>query len=778
SKVGRVLLFIAVIFGVLLPVGTLGFEMFTGASAGVLFDPIPTWFHVAAVALVPAVNLWLCRIIMTGKSRYPRLAGWLGGAAVGIATFYSLLYLPFAPFACVAVIYFGLGLIPLAPYVALICAALLRRKAKKCLFDAPFGRFWPGFAAGLGLLVLSQVPAILTFNGLARAASDEPAVQRSGIATLRHFGDQETLLRFCYGWQRDHEFDVIQWLAAGNASISADQARQIYFRVTGRPFNSVPPPALYTRLGRWNAMEEEFSWDEAVGGEAVAGRVKGLSLQSSRMDAVAEPDSATVYCEWTLEFKNVSSLDREARAQISLPPGGVVSRLTLWVNGEEREAAFSGRSHVREAYQQVAVVQRHDPVLVTTCGPDRVLMQCFPVPRNGGTMKVRLGITTPLALDSTSRGRFTWPDFLERNFRIDPQLKHALWIESSQKMAPFGGDLVAGQKDQRFALHGAVKDEALGGVSIERSSDVADAWTPSLESDQVIQQHIIDTVPKPISKIVFVIDGSADMEKWKREIAGAIAHVPGNLQTTVIVAGDEPVTIDATPKSDPSIEERLQRFHFTGGRDNVPSLERGWDVAEAGENNALIWIHAAQPVLLSSADALRQRLERSLNPVRIYDLQLKPGPDRIAEKLDGLGNFAAAPRFSGSAGQDLESLFDTLAGRSHAFEMRRERIAGDHGAGKQVSRHIERLWARDEANRLAEARRQDEAAKLAATHQLVTAFSGAVVLENKQQYASNNLTPADPLTVPAVPEPGTWALLFVGGILLAPVLWRRRRSAG
>src|SRR6185369_17616494 len=152
-------------------------------------------------------------------------------------------------------------------------------------------------------------------------------------------------------------------------SISADQARQIYFRVTGRPFNSVPPPALYTRLGRWNAMEEEFSWDEAVGGEAVAGRVKGLSLQSSRMDAVAEPDSATVYCEWTLEFKNVSSLDREARAQISLPPGGVVSRLTLWVNGEEREAAFSGRSHVREAYQQVAVVQRHDPVLVTTCGP-------------------------------------------------------------------------------------------------------------------------------------------------------------------------------------------------------------------------------------------------------------------------------------------------------------------------------------------------------------------------------------------------------------------------
>lgn len=101
---------------------------------------------------------------------------------------------------------------------------------------------------------------------------------------------------------------------------------------------------------------------------------------------------------WTLEFRNDGVPDRETRAQILLPPGGVVSRLTLWANGEEREAAFAGRSKVRAAYQEVAVQQRRDPVLVTTAGPDRVLIQCFPVPRNGGTMKVRLGITAPLLL--------------------------------------------------------------------------------------------------------------------------------------------------------------------------------------------------------------------------------------------------------------------------------------------------------------------------------------------------------------------------------------------
>ena len=37
-----------------------------------------------------------------------------------------------------------------------------------------------------------------------------------------------------------------------------------------------------------------------------------------------------------------------------------MSRLTLWVNGEEREAAFAGRTQAREAYQQV-VARRRDP---------------------------------------------------------------------------------------------------------------------------------------------------------------------------------------------------------------------------------------------------------------------------------------------------------------------------------------------------------------------------------------------------------------------------------
>ena len=44
SFLGRVFLITAFVFGVVLPTGTILFELFTGASAAILFDPLPTWF--------------------------------------------------------------------------------------------------------------------------------------------------------------------------------------------------------------------------------------------------------------------------------------------------------------------------------------------------------------------------------------------------------------------------------------------------------------------------------------------------------------------------------------------------------------------------------------------------------------------------------------------------------------------------------------------------------------------------------------------------------------
>jgi len=93
-----------------------------------------------------------------------------------------------------------------------------------------------------------------------------------------------------------------------------------------------------------------------------------------------------------------------------------------------------------------------------------------------------------------------------------------------------------------------------------------------------------------------------------------------------------------------------------------------------------------------------------------------------------------------------------------------------------VGRHIERLWARDEARHLAGSRHRDDAIRLAARQQLVTPVTGAVVLETKQQYAANGLEPASLESVPMIPEPQSITLWILGGVCLAWRCWSTKRS--
>ncbi len=134
-----------------------------------------------------------------------------------------------------------------------------------------------------------------------------------------------------------------------------------------------------------------------------------------------------------MEFLNQSHRQREARAEIALPPGSVVSRLTLWINGVPQEAAFGTRNQTRAAYQKV-VQRRRDPVLVTTAGRDRILLQCFPVPPNGGIMKLRVGITSPIPLDTPKSGTLLLPYITERNFGFVSEFAHTFWAESRHGM--------------------------------------------------------------------------------------------------------------------------------------------------------------------------------------------------------------------------------------------------------------------------------------------------------------------------------------------------------
>ncbi len=766
-------------FGVLLPAITLAVEVATHMCAGVFFDPIPTWWHVMLVAAVIIANLsaWLA---LRHGTRYWHATMFLNGVAVTVSLYFGLLFLQIFPLALIAIIIFGLGLVPLAPLFCFATALVLRTTLRRLAPDySP--RFWWGVGAGALAISLIAIPAPLTRQLAKIAQSEDPETSARAVRWLRAVASRETLLRDCYGgtaWSRD---PMLGFSFVGTP-VTPERARNLYFRVTGKPFNSVPAPQRNFARGGWDELND-WTWDREQGGDAVGAVVKGVTMSQSRLDGLIDGDAGWAYTEWILEFKNTSSRAREARAQIALPPGGVVSRLTLWVNGEEREAAFAGKEHVRQAYREVAIVQRRDPVLVTSSGPDRVLMQCFPVPADGGTIKVRLGITAPLTIENTTVASYSPPYFLERNFGAPKSSDHLLWIESNQPLMGGNANLaVDTPRNSRYGAHGGIADAQLSSsrLRVKRNPDATRFWVAdhaANDGSAIVQTLVQKTAPAP-KHIVLAVDTSESMQGHFDQIAAALAEFPASSLLSLVLARDGVVDALQRTSDSTAAADILRNLRPGGGHDNVAALSRAWDLA--GTDGVVVWIHGAQPVLLGNLEALQQRVfwKAAANPVGqpvVYDLQAGPGPNRVVEKLDSAWVAFATVPYSSKVADDLRSLFARWS-TGRTFEWTRERVPGPDGlsAAEKSSKHLARLWAFDEAKRFIVARQVGNAIKLGGAYQLVTPVTGAVVLESKQQFEQAGLTPVDSQSVPTVPEPGTLLLAAMGVALLYMV--RRRQK--
>lgn len=759
--------------GIVLAVIALLVEIIAEICVESIFNPVPTIPHVLLVGFVPFANIVCLRAILSGKTGHSTKLVFANGIALGVSGFYTLFFLPLVPVGIIGIIFYGLGLLLLSPLLALVSSVICWRHLKR-LFPGGYGTIW-GLVAAVVILFLLELPQALTGTGMRMAASESEKSKSRGVHLLRLLSSEEDILRMCYG--RTGRAGVMSFFTR-NDYIFPEKAREIYYRVTGTPFNSVPPP-------------EYISWgfDDGRGGESVAGKIENLSLAFSGMDASLDPDAALGYLEWTLVFKNQTNFQQEARSMILLPPGGVVSRLTLWVDGREREAAFAARRKVRDAYNRV-VSRRRDPVLVTTSGPDRILVQCFPVP-SGGEMKIRIGVTAPFLPDDPGTGVFLLPCFLETNFHIPDKVSHNVWAESETPVAVADEMLKAEHpRKNLYALKGAVGNAALSSTRVPVRAGLAPgkilAWTPDpLNGDGwVIVQKTVDSDAALPERVIVVVDGSAGMKKEIAEISESLRGLPSYIEFGLLHASDDSgkLIMPVRKGSSELYEEvagRLKRLDYLGGQDNTKALELAWDLASEKSGGAVVWIHAAQPVLMGTAEGLRQKWKRRPGSVKLFDVQVTGGPNRILEELDGVAEVESTP-FFGKDGP--KKLFAKWRQNGNRTVLVRESVLAfetDMKKDLKTSSHLARLRTHDRILELCASGKEEdlkEAVKLASAGQLVTPVSGAVVLENDLQYEEAGLTPASPSTVPTIPEPEITLLLVAAAAALAWAWYRRKRE--
>lgn len=772
--------------GVLLPIVSFLIEITTGINAETFFDPMPSWWHVLLVAFVPITNFQTWRAIKNRRTKRLARLGFANSLVVFISLYYSIIYAPLLPLSIIAIVLFLAGLLPLTPFFALAAALIMRRQLKRTTPEQKIWSWQPkglaiGFATILVVIGLLELPFALTRMGMRMISSDNAEKQAEGLHFLQRYGNRDYLLRKCY-WNSGisgSEF-ISDLLLTGfsprysdEQMIKPEKAREIFYRLNGKPYNSVAPPRGVNDFdGQSNLIG--FSDDADA---SINGMNQGLSLSSSTIDGSVDGDAALGYLEWTIVFKNEKSWQQEAVANIQLPPGAVVSRLTLWINSEEREAAFAGRERVTNAYNQVTA-RRRDPVLVTTAGKDRIAVRAFPVPPNG-EMKTRIGITAPLVLENESSSLLKLPYFNERNFSIGAM--HSIWIESKKRLEAANPAFTIERTNDLSAVRGKIRNADLAKIAAPvrafKSTDVKTAWTSfELGAKEIIRQEIVQKSAEKFSQLIFVVDTSARMDEFKSEIVAAIKTLPAEMPVSLVLSSGNGLNSDVAAPNNFSgnafeIADKIETAQFGGGADAIAALETAYDLSDRREGSAIVWIHAPQPIKLSSPDALKQRFRRRPASTLVYSLQTANGANVVEKDLDGYGNVQTIFRFD-NLQNDLTKFLANLTNAQPTFsairKLEKADVLKNAEAAKETSKHLARLWANDEAIRLLQNNEEAAALELSVKNQIVTPVSGAVVLETKEQYDQFGLKPVDPNTVPTIPEPEEY-LLFA--IVLAILAW-------
>jgi hypothetical protein len=398
-------------------------------------------------------------------------------------------------------------------------------------------------------------------------------------------------------------------------------------------------------------------------------------------------------------------------------------------------------------------------------GPDQVQVQCFPVPANG-SMKIRIGITCPLLEGQ----KLQLPHFIETNFDVPDDLQHKVWVEGD---APARVSL-AGEVSENPVTVLSMTDEQLSRPDTHFDFEVTPPDRYSLD-DGAITLRKIQEGTSGVSPVL-LIDGRKDLFTKLKSVKWS-----GKKFSEVLVA--EPFGYTAWDKKE-NLAQFLNEESTYGGVNPCPALLQS--IRLAGNSNApIVWIHGSLPSAVRDELGLEQIFRRSDHPVKIVTLAATGELNSMISDLSYMRYFSPQAS-SGDFGRDFVSAIESaeqltkvsdgsvpLGGRTTSgFEFMADNpTAVSHPYRLYLYSQIMQSWN-------AKGSVPDDLITKALETHLVTPVTGAVVLENAEQFAAANLDPSVGVeNVPKIPEPEFYILLLVAVLTMAIWYWRKRVTA-
>ncbi len=498
----------------------------------------------------------------------------------------------------------------------------------------------------------------------------------------------------------------------------------------------------------------------------------GENLQTTYINTNVRiwPQYAISYTEKTLTVSNLNHAERsqeEAIYTFHLPEGGVVSSLSLWINGKEEKGLLTTKEKAATAYRTIVGVESRDPSVVHWQEGNTVSVRVFPV-FAGKSRVFKVGITAPLQK------------------RSDKLLYDNIYFDGPAALAASEDIAVNFDIKQKSLIHPASFNSTDEQHYTRCGSYDAD-WSIALPYEglspkgfsyggntYLLSPYHVERTASKITDVYLDINHSWTRKEFEKVYA-LIKH------KNVYVFHHDLLRVNANNKD--RLFEQLSSLQFSlfplyEIKDATGALVISKSAAVSPDFNDLAgsaFLHKTKTYLVSSPRIKLFHIGPTLSPYlktlleyRVFNFE--QGNSQLLEKLVAKNVFAVNKEDSNHVViHTADLMIATSPGKVSSS-------APDHLMRLYAYNHIMQNAGKKLLESIPE---EDELVSLAKTAGIVTPLSSLVVLETQQDYdrfdiqqSKDSLGNASLKSKGSVPEPHEWLLIITA---LAVFAWIRFR---